>query len=568
MFNRFLWRAQTGKALSVQAKTLLMALGGGAATAAQAWATACIIHGIFLEQQSVAEVRGFFLLMLGAVALRSLFVWGEEQMALQVSSLVKGALLERLLQQAQQLGPGVMLHKDRGAFFTLLSQGLSTMDAYFCRYLPQLFKSALIPVLYLFLAFPMDAVTGLIFLITTPLIPLFMMLIGRWSNQMKHSSWEALSRMGGYLQDVLGGLGTLRNWNQEYRQEQKIRQVSQNFRLRTMKTLQVAFLSALTLEILTTISIALIAVSLGVRLAEGTMSFLPALFLILLAPEYYQPLRMLGQQYHNSQNAIQVADEMLTFLSEPASPLPLPQTVSGPVTPPRIVLDRVGHRYPEGRQALQMISVTLEPGRIYALVGHSGAGKTTLLRTLMGTITPTEGAITVDGLPFQGWEGLAFIPAQAYFFRGTVLENITLGRKIPEETVRTICRRIGAEEFIQKLPQGYHTPLGQQGINLSGGQGQLLSIARAMAAPARILLCDEATGSLDTGTEAVVQSAMEQLFAGKTVVISAHRLHTLRRVDEVLVLQQGTLVQRGSFDSLAADRDGPFAQLLEKGLVE
>jgi ATP-binding cassette subfamily B protein len=176
--------------------------------------------------------------------------------------------------------------------------------------------------------------------------------------------------------------------------------------------------------------------------------------------------------------------------------------------------------------------------------------------------------MTVDGSPFQGWEGLAFIPAQPYFFRGTVLENITLGRDIPEEEVRRICRSIGAEDFILRLPQGYHTPLGQQGINLSGGQGQLLSIARAMVSPARILLCDEATGSLDAETEAVVQRAMEHLFAQKTVVISAHRLHTLRRVQQVLVLREGTLVQQGSFEGLAAQREGLFAQLLEKGLVE
>ena len=568
MFSKFLWRAQTKKALSVQAKTLFMALCGGAATALQAWATACIINGVFFQKKNLSEVTGFFLMLVTAVLLRGIFLWGEEHMALKVSSLVKGALLERLLNHAQNLGPGVMLHKDRGAFFTLLSQGLSTMDAYFCRYLPQLFKSALIPILYLIIAFPMDRITGLIFLFTTPLIPLFMMLIGRWSKQMKNSSWEALSRMGGYLQDVLAGLGTLRNWNQEYRQEKQIRKVSQDFRLSTMKTLRVAFLSALTLEILTTISIALVAVSLGIRLAEGSFPFLPALFLILLAPEYYQPLRMLGQQYHNSQNAILVADEIFSFFQEPVSSLPLPRNGHQELAPPKITLHRLTFSYEQGRQALKNISVTLEAGGRYALVGPSGAGKTTLLRILMGTLTPETGTMTVDENPFHGWEGLSFIPAQAYFFQGTLLENITLGRDVPEEQVFTVCREIGAEEFILQLPKGYQTPLGQQGINLSGGQGQLISIARAMVSPSRILLCDEATGSLDTATEAIVQKAMEKLFIGKTVIISAHRLHTLHTVDKILVLQEGQLVQEGSFTTLASDENGPFAKLLQKGLVE
>ena len=186
----------------------------------------------------------------------------------------------------------------------------------------------------------------------------------------------------------------------------------------------------------------------------------------------------------------------------------------------------------------------------------------------MGTLTPETGTMTVDENPFHGWEGLSFIPAQAYFFQGTLLENITLGRDVPEEQVFAVCREIGAEEFILQLPKGYQTPLGQQGIHLSGGQGQLISIARAMVSPSRILLCDEATGSLDTATEAIVQKAMEKLFIGKTVIISAHRLHTLHTVDKILVLQEGQLVQEGSFTTLASDENNPFAKLLQKGLVK
>lgn len=545
-----------------------MALLGGAATALQAWATACIINGVFFEKKSLREVTGFFLMLITAILLRGIFLWGEEHFALKVSGLVKGSLLTRLLDQAESLGPGVMLHKDRGTFFTLLSQGLSTMDAYFCRYLPQLFKSALIPILYLIIAFPMDRISGLIFVITTPLIPVFMMLIGKWSKQMKDSSWAALSRMGGYLQDVLAGLSTLRNWNQEYRQEKQIRNVSRDFRLSTMKTLRVAFLSALALEILTTISIALIAVSLGIRLAEGSFAFLPALFLILLAPEYYQPLRMLGQQYHNSQNAILAADEIFSILQEPAPSLSLPKEGNIRLGAPQITLDKLSFFYTSGRYTLKDISVTLPSEGIYALVGQSGAGKTTLLRILMGSLIPQSGSLIVDGLPFNGWEGLSFIPAQPYFFHGTLMDNITMGRDIPEERIFAICREIGAQDFISELPDGYNTTLGQQGINLSGGQGQLISIARAMAAPSRILLCDEATGSLDSASEAIVQNAMEKLFIGKTVIISAHRLHTLKAVDKILVLHEGKLVQEGSFEALSLEQSGPFWKLLQKGLVE
>lgn len=568
MFSKALWKAQTKKALLVQSLTLIMALGHGATTAAQAWATACIVNGIFFQKKSLQEVSVFFLFLITAILLRGIFLWGEEHMALKVSSLVKGELLKRLLEQAHRLGPGVMLHEGRGAFLTLLTQGLSTLDAYFCRYLPQLFKSALIPLIYLLLVFPLDTVSGMIFVITTPLIPLFMMLIGKWSHQMKNSSWEALSRMGGYLQDVLAGLSTLRNWNREYRQEAKIRSVSRDFRLQTMKTLRIAFLSAFALELLTTISIALVAVGLGVRLAEGRMDFLPALFLILLAPEYYQPLRMLGQQYHNSQNAILASDELFAFLNRPAPLLYSPRAGQRSSTAPRVELHQVSFSYDGKRPTLTELSFTLLPEGIYALVGPSGAGKTTLLRLLLGALPPSSGTMTVDGLPFCGWEGVAFIPAQPYFFQATVMENITLGREVSPKEVFSICQKIGAEEFILQLPKGYDTPLGEQGINLSGGQGQLISIARAMLCPSRLLLCDEATSSLDTHSEEIVQRALEQSFKGKTVLISAHRLHTLYSAQEVLVLEDGRLVQQGTFAALSAKADGPFAQMLQKGLIQ
>ncbi len=567
MFSKILWRAQPKKAFIIQTCTLIMSLGTGAFAALQAWATACIINILFFEGRTVRESASFFTLLIFAILMRGLFLIGEEYFALKVSGLVKGELLEQVLTHVDRLGPAAMLHKDVGSFLTLLTQGLSTMDSYFCRYLPQLFKSAVIPFLYLCIALPMDWIVFLIFIITTPLIPLFMILIGKWTHQMKNSSWEALSRMGGYLQDVLAGLTTLRNWNREYRQEKRIRDVSRNFRIQTLKTLRIAFLSAFVLELLTTISIALIAVSLGIRLAEGTIPFLPALFLILLAPEYYQPLRMLGQQYHNSQNAILAADEIFSFLKEPVLALMPPASSPETKPAPNLIMENISFSYPNGVTALDNISFHLQAGKIYALAGPSGAGKTTLLRILTGSLVPSSGSLLADGASFQGWDGLAYIPAHPYLFYGSVLDNITLGRDIPFDRVRDICRSIGAEEFILALPNGYETPLGQQGISLSGGQEQLIAIARAMVSPSQMVLCDEATGSLDAQSEQKVEAALKELFLEKTVIISAHRLHTLRHVDEILVMQEGRIIQHGSYTQLAKQEDGAFFSMLQKGMV-
>lgn len=577
MFSKTLWKVQDRKALRCQGAVLALSLGSGACTAAQALVVARIVNRIFFLQQALASVYTLFIVLVAIILLRGLFQWMEEHFALKAAGLVKHTLLDKLLEQVGVLGPGEMEHHQRGEFFTLLTQGLGNLDVYFCRYLPQLFKSALIPVAYLIVVFPLDWISGLIFLIATPLIPGFMMLIGKWSRKMAGSSWEAMARMGGYLQDVLAGLATLRNWNREYQQEKKIRKVSDDFRLASMKTLRVAFLSALTLELFTTISIALVAVGLGIRLADGREVFEVALFIILLAPEYFQPLRQLGQRYHDSQNAILSADQMFGFLARVSSAKKTQEEKDTDFTknlelsenrPPQVALKNLSFSWGE-RDVLNDIHLQLEPGEIYAVAGRSGAGKTTLLRILAGALTQKTGEYQVNGQDFQGWSHLAMIPAQPYFFHGSLLENITLGRDISVERVQEVCRIIGAEDFILQLPQGYNTLLGQEGIRLSGGQGQLVSIARAMVDENRngLLLCDEATSSLDAQTEGVVEAALDRLYAGRTVLISAHRLHTLERAKKIFVLEEGRIVQQGSYQDLSQDKSGAFARMLQEGLA-
>lgn len=575
MFSKSLWKVQNRKAMQCQGAVLFLSLCSGACTAIQALLVAKIVNKIFFLSQPVNSSYILFILVIAIILLRGIFQWMEEHFALKVAGLVKHSLLGNLLEKVGDLGPGEIEHHQRGEFFTLLTQGLGNLDVYFCRYLPQLFKSALIPIAYLIVVFPLDWVSGFTFLITTPLIPIFMMLIGRWSRKMAGSSWEAMARMGGYLQDVLAGLATLRNWNREYKQEKKIRKVSEDFRLASMKTLRVAFLSALTLELFTTISIALVAVGLGIRLADGKEVFEVALFIILLAPEYFQPLRQLGQRYHDSQNAILAADQMFAFLARVSSakkPQPSADSLTekspvSSVSAPRIKVENLCFSWGE-REVLKNINFTLEGGSVYAVAGRSGAGKTTLLRILAGALSQQSGKYLVDERDFEGWENLSIIPAHPYFFHGSLLENISLGRDISKEEIQSVCKEIGAEDFILNLPQGYDTMIGQEGTKLSGGQGQLISIARAMVKDSGgLLLCDEATSSLDLQTEKIVEQALDKLYQGRTVLVSAHRLHTLKRAKQIFVLEEGVLVQQGTYDELAQKEGGAFATMLQEGLA-
>jgi thiol reductant ABC exporter CydD subunit len=496
-----------------------------------------------------------------------------------VAGQVKRDLRERLSAHLMMLGPAYAQTERSGELTNTLTEGVEALDAYFSQYLPQLALAVLIPLAILAFVFPLDFTSGLVLLLTAPLIPLFMILIGSLAQELTQRQWLSLSRMSAHFLDVLQGLTTLKLLGRSREQAAVIALISDRFRQTTMGVLRVAFLSALVLELVATLSTAVVAVEIGLRLLYGYLAFEQAFFVLLLAPEFYLPLRLLGTRFHAGTAGVTAARRIFEILD---TPLPAPTGDRRPQTadkfnkdaavhvkatakktahssrPLEIRFTDVHYAYDDGqRPALKGVSFTIKTGQKIALVGPSGAGKSTIAHLLLGFIAPTQGLITVDGVPLTelnmaAWRAhLAWVPQQPYLFHASVNDNIRLAR--PEATLDQVVRagrQAQAHDFIEALPQGYETIIGERGARLSGGQAQRLALARAFLKDAPFLILDEATANLDPLHEVQIQAALQQLMQGRTALIIAHRLSTVYTADKILVMLGGQVVETGSHVSL------------------
>ncbi|KUL40418.1 ABC transporter [Streptomyces sp. NRRL F-4489] len=531
---------------------VVLGLAGAALVVGQAMLIAEIVVGAFHHGRTLGSLAAPVVLLAAVSAGRGLVSWLTELAAHRAGAAVKSELRLRLIRRAGQLGPGAAVRRADGAadagtlelrtgeLTALATRGIDALDDYFARYLPQLGLAVVVPVAVLARIVTGDWISALTIVLTLPLIPLFMVLIG-WATQSRMDrQWRLLARLSGHFLDVVEGLPTLKVFGRAKAQAAAIRAITDEYRRATLRTLRIAFLSSFALELLATISVALVAVGIGMRLVHGELDLYTGLMVLVLAPEAYLPLRQVGAQYHAAAEGLSAAEEIFAVLeTRPRTPgtAPAPEGTG-------LAVEGLVVRHP-GRTAASLPATSFEvrPGETVALVGPSGAGKSTLLSVVLGFTEPSEGRVLVDGQDLAGlspesWRRrIAWVPQHPHLFAGSIAENVRLARPDADDAaVRAALRDAGALDFVDALPNGPDTRLGESGAGLSAGQRQRLALARAFLADRPVLLLDEPTANLDGETEQAVVEAVRRLAAGRTVLMVVHRPALLAVADRTVRL--------------------------------
>ena len=548
--------------------TVVVGLLVAAATVAQMVFLSKVVGRVFLGGEGLREVGVLLLWLLGAVAVRAALVWVKEVVAVRGAVRAKSELREQLLSHLFNLGPAYAVGERSGELATTATEGIERLEPYFARYLPQVALSALVPALVAAYILPRDLASAVLLLLSAPVIPIMMVLVGSYAEEHTRRQWLALSRLGARFLDSLQGLTTLKAFGRAAQETDRVARASDEFRRRTLEVMRFAFLSGLVLEFMTAAAIALVAVTLGVRLINGAITFEQAFLVLLLAPEFYRPLRELGAHRHAGMEGKAAAHRIFEILDTPApvrSGNLAPDSICGG---PSVEFSGVWFSYPgRDRPALCGVDLTLPPGSRTAIVGRSGSGKSTLVNLLLRFLDPDDGTIAANGLriadlPVGAWrEHVALVPQRPHLFYGSLLENIRLARPgASRAEVEEAAELAGAAEFIRLLPRAYEAQVGERGLLLSGGEAQRVAIARAFLKDAPLLVLDEPTSSLDPESEALIGVAIERLARGRTTLVVAHRLNTAIAADRIAVLNEGRLEDVGTHADLLA-RGGTYSRL-------
>jgi len=514
-----------------------------------------IINEIIFSNKALAEITPLLFSLAAIVIARTVFGYISERYSRNAAMLIKVSIRQQLLQHLFAMGPAKTQTIGSAKIAQLLHQGVDSLEDYFSGYLPIVAYCSVIPSAVLFAVFPMDWRSGLVLMLTAPMVPMFMIIIGHKAHDLNQKHWTKLLRMSSHFLDIIQGLTQLKIFNASRQEMAAVKTISEDYGNQTMGILKIAFLSSFMLEFLASIAIALVAVILGFRLYYGGVDYLLALWVLLLAPEFYLPFRQLGTQYHAKMAGVTAAQDMLQILS---TPIKENQTETQFKAPFDITLTDVNFTYSGRNNTLKNISLTLSNHGLYAVIGESGAGKSTLIDTILGFNSPDSGAMTINGtrhtpaerdawLNHCGW-----IAQQGHVFYGSLGFNIALTEDFDEAKIQQVLISVGLADFVSQLKDGLNTHVGEGGVGISGGQSQRLALARAFYHQPDVLILDEPSSHLDKDTEQVVSDSIAKYAEQHLVIVIAHRLQTVVDAKQIIVLEQGQIIEQGTHTELLA----------------
>lgn len=540
---------------------------------AQTGLLAYLLDHLIIQQTDRYQLIPQFLLLILGFALRGMILWVRERLGFKAGQQLRKIIRQKIFAKIEQVGPATIQQKPAGAWASLMLEQVENLHNFYARYIPQQTLAVIVPVVILIAIFPLNWAAAAILMITAPLIPIFMILVGLAAADSSQRNMQTLARLSSQFLDRLQGLETLRLFNRAEQQTQHIETSTEDFRRTTMDVLKMAFLSSAVLEFFTSISIAIMAVYFGFSYLGqlnfghyGTgISLFIGFFCLILAPEFYQPLRDLGTYYHDRSAAIGAADAIVEFLeqdlvkSQTNSPQDLKLAPSISIEAKDLII-----LSPQGKALSEKLNFTVPAYSHTAIVGQSGAGKTSLINVLLGFL-PYQGSLTINGqelnqLDLALWrKHIAWVGQNPLLLQASIRENLCLGNlQATDQQIEQALDCALALEFSQKLGLDYQIKEGGQGLSV--GQAQRLAIARALLRQSKLLLLDEPTASLDAQSENQVLKSLQQISQQQTTLMITHRIEDLQQCDQILVMQQGKIIQQGNFAQLK--NQGFFAQLL------